>query len=112
MPPFDWMTDPAFQDEIRAQVRRSTGRYRMREYRTRIISWMAERIERNSGRYILEESRKEPTERRNSKNALQSVDRLMRYACELAERDNRDLVTLEDVEAAFQAHVCMFWPIC
>jgi hypothetical protein len=109
---FDWMKDPAFRNRIEEQVRNSAGRYGMRQYHTAIVGWIAEKIEENREVRVLSEMKQTASLRRSESDALNSVDLLLNYASENAKANDRETVTVADVQEAYRAHFCNFWPIC
>ena len=112
MAEFDWMDSEAFKEEIESQIKKAAGGEGMKQYRTAIVGWIADQIKNNKKDLELIENRKASFERRTKVDGLRSIDSLVRGASARARRADREIVTLEDVQAEFKVKLCRVWPIC
>jgi len=112
MADFSWMRSEEFKGKIKTQVSESARRYGMQEYRTSIPGWLEGKLAENMILNESTESQKEASKQRGESEALQSVNRLMEYACIIAKNNKRTLVTEQDVSAAYSENYCQFWPLC
>ena len=112
MPNFSWMRSERFYTEIEDQVSNSAGRYGMRTYSPDIPKWLVEQLAERRTIRESEELRKPEIDQRSENNALQSVNLLMEYACEIAKREGRMGVVLQDAQTAYGEYHCQFWPFC
>jgi len=82
------------------------------EYETEIISYLQRLASENESILMEREMQKAASERRGISDALISAKILARDASRFAVAEKRTVLKLTDVEAAYRAKFCQFWPFC
>lgn len=113
MAEFDWMRDPAFLEECVTQVGYAVAKAQLPYFqRQQIVAWLGQRLAERRTLRESEELIKAAYARKGRADAIASVQRLAALACEVAAREKRQTLTQEDIQAAFTANYCTFWPWC
>ncbi len=106
------MSDPDFRIEIDTEVSRAAAQAGMEQYRRAIADTLQSYLDSSRPRRLLEENRKIASEQRSKQDALRSVRVLVTEASRYASAAGRKIVTVEDIQAAYQAKFCQVWPFC
>jgi histone H3/H4 len=101
-----------FREQIEAAISREAGRNNMREYQAAIVNRLQRLASENERDLMEEEFRKSVTFRRGVSDALQSVRELTRDASRYALLEGRTVLELSDIQKAYDAKFCQFWPFC
>lgn len=107
------MRDPAFLEECDRAVSGAAARAQLTNYqRDAILAWLRGRLTESGVIRESEEMLKAAYARKGRADAIASVQRLAEFASALASREKRQTLTQEDIQAAFTANYCTYWPLC
>ncbi len=112
MPEYDWMTDPAFRDEVKDAVVGAARRGGMKHYQSAIVDRLMQHLQNNRQVLLEQEQIKTASLRKNKSEALESVSTLVKRASEIAANNKRTLVEATDFDQAYKEKFCMVWPFC
>lgn len=101
-----------FKNQLTSTVLREAANNKIERYETGIIDFLQRQASENESTLMEREVRKLATERRGVSHALSSAKQLTMEASKYAAAEKRTLLTLSDVEAAYRAKFCQFWPFC
>jgi hypothetical protein len=103
-----------FKNELTRGVARGTEISGLLEYETRIVDYLQRLASENESPLMEREVRmhKVASERRGVPDALNSATELTKEASKYAAADRRTLLRMSDIEAAYRAKFCQFWPFC
>ena len=101
-----------FKDQLTEAVSREAADSGLKEYEPEIINYLQKLASENESTLMEREVRKVASERRGMPDALISVRVLARDASRSAAAEKRTILKLADVQAAYRAKFCQFWPFC
>ena len=103
---------PKFKRELEDVVGAEVLRNDMESYHTAIIDFLVSHAKSNET-YLMEiENRKSVNQRKGVSEAFGSARDLIRTASDIASKDQRTTLTLEDVESAYRERYGRVWPFC
>jgi len=109
---FEWMADPAFRNEMEAEVVRAAKALGITQYESAIVDALQSYLATNVTRRLTEEILKSEREQRSKVDALHSVDILVEEAARQALAKKRSNITERDLREAYAAKFCQVWPFC
>ena len=112
MPEYDWMKDPSFQDEVISKIQSTARAGGMKTYETAITDRLMAYLSENRELLIEQELVKTASLRRTKRDALDSVETVIKRASEIARLERRKDLRAQDFDRAYQEKFCMLWPFC
>jgi DNA-binding SARP family transcriptional activator len=112
MAEYDWLTSDEFRERIRQRVSQAAGQAGMQQYHVSIIENLMSKAAEKRQVNESNELRKSLGSRRSIDDALASVEALAKAASEYATAEKRTLLTEADVDKAYVAGFCRWWPLC
>lgn len=112
MPEYDWMKDPSFRDEVISKINSTALAGGMERYHTAITDRLMAYLGENRELLIEQELVKTVSQRRAKRDALDSVETVIKRASEIARLERRKLLKAQDFDQAYQEKLCMLWPFC
>ena len=111
MPDMDWLQSEEFKRVVRDRAREVA-----RDERLDISSsapfiftvYLDQHADENMSAELIKEARQRRTER----DALHSVDVLVKEAALIVRRARRETIEIGDIQEAMRAKFCMVWPFC
>ena len=101
-----------FKKQLTDAVIAEALNHKLTQYQPSIIDYLHGLAYENEKDLMERELRKAVTERRGVREAIDSARMLISEASGYAIRDGRDLLKLSDVQTAYRAKFCQFWPFC
>jgi hypothetical protein len=102
----------SFREQIEKAIIREASRNYMTEYEPAIVPYLQRLASDNESILMERELRKVASERRGIEEALRSVAKLTREASQNASSEGRKVLHLSDIQNAYKAKFCQFWPFC
>ena len=102
----------SFRTQIEETVSAEAANNQMERYQRTIVTYLRRLATDNEGLLMEREFRKAAAERRGIPDALRSVRELTREAARYAAADKRTLLTVDDMQKAYEAKFCQVWPFC
>lgn len=102
----------AFKEQLNDAVWTAAGRNNMKSYQTSIVDFLFDQARNNEEDLMRAEFSKSVQQRRGVSDALANARALVETASIMARREQRNLLTRADVEAAYRANYCSVWPFC
>jgi len=84
----------------------------LEEYETRIVDYLQHLASENEDVLMEREMRKAAHIQRGVNDALHSAIELTKDASRYAAAENRSVLRVSDIEKAYRARFCQFWPFC
>jgi hypothetical protein len=101
-----------FKKQLTDVIAREVGGTGLTEYETAVIDFLQRLASENENILMEREVRKVASERRGMSDALDSARNLTREASRYAAAEKRPVLKVSDIEAAYRAKFCQFWPFC
>ena len=101
-----------FQDELKKIINNAAVSRHLARYQNRAYQFLQDLAIANESDLMTEELKKSAGVRRGMREALQSAESLAQEAADYAVADNRDILTVDDIQKAYQAKFCRVWPFC
>jgi len=101
-----------FKKRLTDVVSREAGVRGLAEYENAIINYLQRLASENEGILMEREFRKAAGERRGMADALNNARYLTEEAARYAAAEKRPVLKVSDIEAAYRAKFCQFWPFC
>lgn len=102
----------SFKDQLTDAVSRETGNNNLEQYENRIVDYLQTLASENESTLMDSEVRKAASARRGIPDALKSARELTREAAGYAAEEKRTVLQLGDIQKAYRAKFCQYWPFC
>jgi hypothetical protein len=99
-----------FRDRLTNMIISAAGENNLEEYEPRILDFLQKLASENEGTLMPIELRKAQGERRGQTDALANARRLAVEASRYAVADKRKTLQFSDIDRAYKAKYCQFWP--
>ena len=101
-----------FKEQLTDVVTREALNNNLEEYEPAIIDYLQRLASENESVLMERELRKTAAARRGIPDALRSAVELTKEASRYAAAENRKLLRVSDIRAAYSAKFCQVWPFC
>jgi hypothetical protein len=101
-----------FKEQLVEAVSMEVANNKLERYEPAIIDYLQRLASGNESDLMERELRKAPGTQRGVRDALNSARELTKEASRYAAADKRMVLRLPDIEAAYKARFCQFWPFC
>ena len=114
MADIDWLlADPRqLRDIFAREVERVLTPTGIRKYDVLVPDFFVGKLQEKSSQYWREERNLAAWERRGVGYALASLAEVVDEAVGITLRENRDQLTVKDIQAAYDRKFCRIWPFC
>jgi hypothetical protein len=102
----------SFKKQLESAISAEAGSGGLTQYETAIIAHLQRLAADNESTLMERELRKAASERRSVLDALNNARSLAREACRYAAAEKRTVLELSDIDTAYRAKFCQFWPFC
>lgn len=108
----DMFETESFKNQLTAAISAEAANNNLEHYEPGIVDYLQGLASENESTLMDSEVRKIASARRGTPAALNSAKELAKEACKYASADKRTLLKLSDIQTAYRAKFCQFWPFC
>lgn len=110
MAEYDWMTSSDFAQKLKQQIGESAASHGMSRMRSDVTTYLLKILKQNARTIVQKEMERTPASRRNQHTALDSAEFIGKYAAQMAARQGRNVLTVDDVRQMLRDNKGSFWP--
>jgi hypothetical protein len=101
-----------FKEQLAEAVSMEVANNNLERYENAIIDYLQRLASGNESDLMERELRKAPGTQRGVRDAVNSARELTKDASRYALADKRTTLRVVDIDAAYKARFCQFWPFC
>lgn len=101
-----------FRNQVQRTIINEAASNDIKQYQPGIVDFLVRLASSNEKLLMESEIKKEVSERRGTRDAIISVRLIIKEASAIAKRDERNLLTISDVQLAYETLFCQIWPFC